>query len=171
MQNALVPTVHEMRATYPAIPAAPLTPQQETFLYHQLLGATVAKSRAVAGASASDVDAWLEDENFLKVRSFYEKRNQQHYEITRETITALLMESHRKAASSTEEVTALREVIKVHGLYKQTGEGQNNVTINVNTVDRLEDAQLLQMAGMDDAAIRPVERVKDTPEGLPDDSS
>lgn len=71
--------------------------------------------------------------------------------ITRDQITLLLMESHKKCENASEEVAVLREVAKLNDLYPST---TNRVEVSVTHVEqRMKDLeqmsteQLLQLAG------------------------
>jgi len=70
--------------------------------------------------------------------------------VTRDHLTQLLLESHKKAANSAEEIMAIREMGKLHKLYEQTPMVQiNNLSIEKNQkkIEVLSDEELLQMAG------------------------
>lgn len=70
--------------------------------------------------------------------------------VTRSQLTRLMLESHRKAANSVEEIMCLKEIGKVNGLYETKKE---NITINIEQhiqrIEKLSDEELLKMLGED----------------------
>ena len=69
--------------------------------------------------------------------------------VTRDQLTNLLLESHRKSANATEEIMAIREIGKINGLYE---DGKTpSLVINNNyfekQLDELSDEDLLQLSG------------------------
>lgn len=69
--------------------------------------------------------------------------------VTRDTLTQMLFESHRKSATATEEIAAARELGKLHGLYESDKTQQT--TINVNVIEQIESLpmdELLELANM-----------------------
>ncbi len=70
--------------------------------------------------------------------------------VTREQITLLMLESHKKAVNATEEIMALREIAKIHNMYTVKPLVQINVMQMEKDVKKLEtmsDQMLLEMAG------------------------
>ncbi len=72
--------------------------------------------------------------------------------ITKEQITLLMLEAHKKSSNSAEEIMALREIAKIHGMYALA---PTTVTINTLNIEsnqkklgELSDEQLLELAGM-----------------------
>jgi len=72
--------------------------------------------------------------------------------VTREQMTVLMLESHKKAINSAEEIMALREIAKLHSLYEQKPLVQINhntlhIEQNSKKLETMTDEQLLEMAG------------------------
>jgi len=73
--------------------------------------------------------------------------------VTRDHITVLMLESHRKAENSSEEIMALREIAKLNDLYPSA---TTKVDLNITHVERslkeleaMTSEDLLSLAGED----------------------
>jgi len=68
--------------------------------------------------------------------------------ISRSQLTQLLLESHKKSSTATEEVLCLKEIGKINGLYDKK---ETKVIINIDTqaqqLEEMSDEQLLQLTG------------------------
>ncbi len=75
-------------------------------------------------------------------------------EVTRNQLNLLLLEAHKKSATATEEVAAIRELGKINGLYEKV---EPDITINIqHNVHKLEvmsDAELLKLAGREETLL------------------
>ena len=71
--------------------------------------------------------------------------------ITKEQITLLMLEAHKKSSNSAEEIMALREIAKIHGMYALAPTnvtiGQINIEGNQKKLEALTDQELLELAG------------------------
>jgi hypothetical protein len=83
--------------------------------------------------------------------------------VTRDHLTQMLFEAHRKSATATEEIAAIRELGKLHGLYEP--EKVNHRVTNVHVIEEIEGmstAELLELADMKIHTLTPSEySVKD----------
>lgn len=72
--------------------------------------------------------------------------------ITKEQITMLMLEAHKKSSNSAEEIMALREIAKIHGMYALAPTTVNISTLNIEgnqkKLGELSDERLLELAGM-----------------------
>jgi len=76
---------------------------------------------------------------------------EQEFEITKNQLNLLLLEAHKKSATATEEVAAIRELGKINGLYEKTEPDITiNIQQNVHKLEVLSDAELLRLAGRDE---------------------
>lgn len=69
--------------------------------------------------------------------------------VTRDTLTQMLFESHRKSATATEEIAAAREIGKLHGLYES--DKMKQTSVNVHVIEQIESLpvdELLELADM-----------------------
>jgi len=71
--------------------------------------------------------------------------------VTKEQITLLMLEAHKKSSNSAEEIMALREIAKIHGMYALAPTTVNiseiNITGNQKKLESMTDAELLELAG------------------------
>lgn len=88
--------------------------------------------------------------------TYFREKEFDRIAVTRESITKLFFEAHRKSGSSTEEVAALREIAKMHGLYEP--QKIQTISVNINSERHIEaatDADLLKLAGLGDTHFNP----------------
>ena len=71
--------------------------------------------------------------------------------VTRDQMTLLMLESHKKSINAAEEILALKEIAKLHRLYETTPLVQINnimqVATNQKKLETMSDDDLLQLAG------------------------
>lgn len=80
--------------------------------------------------------------------------------VSRSQLTRLLLESHKKAMNTVEEVMCLKEIGKVNGLYETKKESITiNIEQHIQKIEKLSDEELLQMLGTDanDLDLLPIE--------------
>lgn len=100
-----------------------------------------------AGVTRDTGVRWLKESPEVNANlDFYEAEALVEVKVTRGMLTNMLLESHRKAANSTEEIAAIREMGKMHGVY----EPEKTVSVNANytkveQLETLSDEELLQM--------------------------
>ncbi len=140
---------------YFALGISSLTSQEESYV--QLRARNVNPTAAARSAGyrqpAIAVADLAENPDVQRAIAYFREQSRQAaidagaIEFTRNDATAMLMEAHAKSATATEEVTALRELIKLHGL--NTPE---TIEVNFTRKDQLEEAsdeELLKLAKQD----------------------
>ena len=72
--------------------------------------------------------------------------------ITKNQITQLMLESHKKAVNTMEEIAALKEIAKLNGMYeaKTTTVNVLHIEQNVSRLEEMTDEELLMLAGKHD---------------------
>lgn len=134
-----------------------LTPQEERFVTLRCHGFGLLTAARHAGMTP---DHARRLQHSSKVQCLMEQMQELYDEavkVTRETVTVLLFEAHRKAASATEEIAAARELGKLHGLYKSDSQKGTNVTHNTQVngdvvvngqqrIQRMSTEDLLRLA-------------------------
>lgn len=148
--------IAELQALVPYLNIKPLPRQMEHAVLMYIRGHSVsAAARAAGYKNPNQLKAWIESEEGEQVLKYVQQKHLSDIKVTRELITQLFFEAHAKAATSTEEISALRELAKLHDLYEnEKRRGAINVEIN-NThnvtnqkqIDRLSDEELMQLAG------------------------
>jgi hypothetical protein len=133
-----------------------LTRQQEQFVRLYLLNYTVAEAAATAGYATGTSSHLLKSPPIQRALAHFRDKEFEKIAVTRDSITKLFFEAHRKSGTTTEEVAALREIAKMHGLYEP--QRIQTVSVNINSERHIEgasDADLLKLAGFSDAHIDP----------------
>lgn len=133
-----------------------LSPQEERFVTLVCHGFGPAAASRHCGMTIVAARALMEDERVTSILAYMKELYADAVAVTRETITVMLLEAHRKAASAGEEIMAAKELGKLHGLYKSdenkgtkiTNNTQinGNVSIGARKLARMTDADLIEMA-------------------------
>lgn len=122
-----------LRSLYPNAGIEYLTGQEEQMLMYYFRGFNEeAAARAAGYQTANPAKAFFEKESTQVLIEHLRAREFATVNVTRELLTQLLFEAHRKASCTTEEVMAIRELGKMHNLYADNqGKGvRPGVTIN-----------------------------------------
>jgi len=142
-----------IQSTYPYLNVKPLTPQQERFILFLLRGLSVTAAERAVGYASGYGRNLLKEEHVQKILEYYKEHEFKDIRVSRDTLTTLLFEAHAKSATATEEIAAIRELGKMHDVYesdKRKGINVNTNIVNITNakqVERLDDAQLLELAG------------------------
>lgn len=156
----------------------PLTVQQERAITLIMRGQSYAAVAEDVGCSPSTVTNWMsEGHAFRRMHDFMRDERSAwtmaDARVDRNLLTGMLFEAHRKAATATEEIAAIRELGKMHGLYEsdKKAPGQT-VVVNVNSTDqlrRLPTEKLLELIGAGTQDLVPVAPTYEhEPEGADD---
>lgn len=138
-----------------------LTPQQERFVALFCYGFPAKQAARHAGLSAAKATELLESPEINAVIDQLREVYADEVRITRETITVLLLEAHRKAATASEEISAAKELGKLHGLYKSDEQRGTKITQNTlingdvtvagrKKIARMTTDQLIELAHLDE---------------------
>lgn len=146
----------ELAVLVPYLNIKPLTRQMEQAVLLYLRGMSANAAATAAGyADGAQLRAWLNSEEGNAVLDYVSKRHHEAVNVTRDRIATMFFEAHAKAANATEEISATRELAKLYDLYEnEKRKGAVNVQINnhqnvtnVKQLERLSDAELLELAG------------------------
>jgi len=156
--------VIRIQGAYPGLDIQPLNHQQERVAVAVCQGLTVrqaAQSVGMTPAQGKDLDA---DPSFRVVCDYLREVKYGYanleVSITRDQLNKMLLEAHRKASNSLEEIAAVRELGKMNDLYLDAAHATSHVTVNVGDItstkqlERLDDTQLIELAG-DECSIIP----------------
>ncbi len=130
-----------------------LTRQQELFCFHMSTGTSIEECAKSVGATLDQATNWLTTREVKTVIQGFNDLNLQGAEITRNKLATLFFQSYYRAGSATEEISALREIGKLKGLYAPE---QQEVTVkaaNIRQIEAADDATLAKLAGMDDPTV------------------
>jgi hypothetical protein len=93
----------------------------------------------------------LSQEKHQKVLATLDRERAAPARIDRSMLTMMLLEAHRKAGTATEEISAIKELGKMHGLYEPEVIKQVSLNADVtNRVANMSDAELLGLLGKDE---------------------
>jgi phage terminase small subunit len=133
-----------------------LTKQQEQFVRYYLLGYSTIEAGKAAGYSKANASKLLNHPVVQRTLTYFREKEFDRIAVTRESITKLFFEAHRKSGNTTEEVAALREIAKMHGLYEP--QRIQTISVNINSERHIEaatDADLLKLAGLGETHFDP----------------
>lgn len=123
-----------------------ITEQERQALHYLSRGFSKAAAAKAAGLPSSAV---FERAHVQEALSDMNTEVTAEIKVTRDTLTQMLFESHRKSATATEEIAAAREIGKLHGLYESDKMQQTNINVNViEQIESLPVGELLELANM-----------------------
>ncbi|HIG43913.1 MAG TPA: hypothetical protein EYQ14_25785 [Gammaproteobacteria bacterium] len=144
-----------------ADPKGKLTQQQERFVF--LVSSGVPAKAALAGAGYGKTvtpSSILRLEAVKKSLQFVKEQEANQIFVNRDKLTTMLFAAHAKSINATEEISAIRELGKLHDVYEQAKEDRKStlhtaVQINHNNVAKLSDQELLKIAQMASTELAP----------------
>lgn len=121
-----------LRSLYPNAEIDYLTGQEEQMLMYHFRGfGYEAAARAAGYRTTNPVEAFFKKESTQILIQHLRDREFATVNVTREILTTMLFEAHRKASCTAEEVMAIKEIGKLHDLYADNKQkGRTGVTIN-----------------------------------------
>jgi len=141
---------NQVRAAVPFV-AMVLSPQHEQVLAYVLGGISLPAAMKAAGLTKDTVKDLLENENFAAYLDYFSERHVEEINFTRQDAHAMLLETHRKSISSTEELMVLKEIIALHGIAAPKVQVNKNHNVNENIqrsdFSQISDADLMNMSG------------------------
>lgn len=144
-----------------------LTAQQKLFVTAFARGLSIGAAARHAGCAVGTAKEWLELSEVQEALAVL--REQMHAElgtaVTRENLTMMLFEAHRKAGTATEEIAAIKEIAKLNGIYEP--ERKEIVVTNITRIEQLQnlsDEELLRLARRADAATAAEAEFTEVPE-------
>jgi len=133
-----------------------VTPQQERFLALHIHGFGIHTAARHAGMDLQAARDLVDSPEIARLLDYMRDLHEDAVRVTRETVTVMLLEAHRKAASASEEIAAAKELGKLHGLYKSDEQKGTKITHNTQIngdvnmgarkLARMTTEQLIEMA-------------------------
>lgn len=130
--------------------------QEAAFITYVRQGLPHPTAARCAGMTIAHMNMFLEDERFVRALSYSMERSAATVNITRDMLSYMLLESHSIAANATEQIMAIKELGKLHGLYPSATapsgrviEGGKEVPSSKRIMDGYSDDQLLEHAGFE----------------------
>ena len=158
--------IEYLRSLYPQQKIEYLTGQQEQCLMTFFRGLGIDAAASSAGMEYAQAKRFLDKESTELVLEYLRGREFTSASITREMLNNLLLEAHRKSASATEEIMAIKELGKINGLYESDNKSpRSGVSVTVNNlvnnqpnkgvnqditmrqIQALPESELLRLAG------------------------
>lgn len=150
-----------VRSLHPTLNIRQLTNQQARFALLITNGFAKTKAAAQCGLDNTKMNELIEQPEFQVVLNHLINRKEEAVEITRDMLNMMLLESHAKAATATEEIMATRELGKMNDLYadnKKTAAQDITVNVvNVKQIQRLSDDDLMRIAGNSIIDMEPID--------------
>jgi len=128
-----------------------ITPQEQKILIFFYRGMHPRTIAIQTGASRDRIDSLINSDRGQRVLEALAERDTRDLAITRERLTAMLLDAHSHSATATEEISAIRELGKLHDLYldnkKQIDINVNQKITNYTQIERATEEQLIELAG------------------------
>lgn len=141
---------HEVKALPDSHPILQrLTSQEVKFVTLITRGLSTSAAGKQVGLTPAQSRAWLDLPNIRSALSAARDRVEQHigFAVTRENLTMMLLEAHGKAGTAMEEIAAIKELGKMHGVYEPEKKVVEHQKITrVEQLRNLSDEELTQLA-------------------------
>jgi hypothetical protein len=153
------PSFDEQKLAFDAMkpladPTGGMTVQQERFVFLLVQGMSPKQAARGAGYSEGTTPS-----SILSLKAvgdavkWFQETGRDQVKVNRDKLTVMLFDAHSHAATATEEIAAVRELGKMHGLYESDQQkakaNQVNVEIKVSKYENMTDDELMRIAGID----------------------
>ncbi len=149
----------ELQSHYPyaGVKLSELSVQEERLILFHLRGLTKAAAGRAAGYRNMDhVYEVFKKPKIQKAVSYLREEMREEVKFDRNTATTMYLEAHRKSATATEEKNVVDSLCKLHGLFAPEQATQVNINVDkIQQLERLPDAELLRLAGVDTSYLEP----------------
>jgi len=150
----------EMQSHYPYMDMQlnELSTQEERLLLFYLRGMSKAAAGRAAGyANAEHVYKIFKKDKIQTALAYLRNELREDVKFDRTQATTMYLEAHRKSINATEEKNITDSLCKLHGLFVPDKATQININMAgaVEQLERLPDAELLKIAGVDNQYLIP----------------
>lgn len=149
----------ELQSHYPyaGVKLSELSVQEERLILFHLRGLTKAAAGRAAGYRNLDhVYEVFKKPKIQKAIEYLREEMREEVKFDRNTATTMYLEAHRKSATATEEKNVVDSLCKLHGLFAPEQATQVNINVDkIQQLERLPDAELLRIAGVDTSYLEP----------------
>lgn len=141
-----------IQTAYPLLDVDPLTSQEEQFVLFKSRGLSPVVAARAAGYTPQQGAELMTEPNIIAMIDYMAAVNNREVSITKDMLNVMLLEAHRKSATSTEEIMAVRELGKINDLYPtekrrlEIAPAPENVT--KKQIESMTDAQLMALTGV-----------------------
>lgn len=141
---------------YMGLTLGSLTVQQERLVMYISRGMSIAAAGRAAGYSnpTSAYDT-VKLPAVAKALEYFREQLREEVRFTRSQAHSMYLEAYNAAATSTEMKNTVDSLVKLHGLAAPDNATQINVTVNTAQLERMDDSELLRLAGKDPEYLEP----------------
>ena len=162
----IVPSSHEelqSQLPYMGLSLGALTIQQEKLVLLMSSGMSIAAAGRGAGykSYSTALDA-AKRPAVVQALEFYRDQMRETVKFDRANAHTMYMEAYNASATATEMKNTVDSLVKLHGLAQPDNATQVNININnTKQLERMTDAELLEIAGKDGSYLEPMNSVED----------
>ena len=150
---------HELQSHFPyaGVKLSELSVQEERLILFYIRGMSKAAAGRAAGYRNMDhVYEVFKKPKIQKAVEYLREEMREEVKFDRNTATTMYLEAHRKSATATEEKNVVDSLCKLHGLFAPEQATQVNINVDkIQQLERLPDAELLKLAGVDKSYLEP----------------
>tara|TARA_B100000214_G_C23906024_1_gene598908 strand:+ start:85 stop:603 length:519 start_codon:yes stop_codon:yes gene_type:complete len=142
---------------YAGVKLSELSVQEERLILFFIRGMSKAAAGRAAGYRNLDhVYEVFKKPKIQKAVEYLREEIREEVKFDRNTATTMYLEAHRKSANATEEKNVVDSLCKLHGLFAPEQATQVNINVDkIQQLERLPDAELLKLAGVDMSYLEP----------------
>jgi len=131
---------------YMGLSLGELTVQQERLVMYVARGMSIAAAGRAAGYASAPYDTMTQPA-VVRALNYFREQLREDVRFTRAHAHAMYLDAYNAAATSTEMKNTVDSLVKLHGLVAPDNATQVNVTVNAAQLERLDDGELLKLAG------------------------
>lgn len=139
----------------------PFTAQEEHFVTLLLQGMSLEVAREQTAVGPRKARKLIADPRYKAIAEYCEAYLSHGELVTREKLTAMLMDAHRHASNALEEVAVVRELGKLHGLYESDRIAAKKAHVHLHAHRGAEASSAVEMANAE-AARKRLEQLSDS---------
>ena len=142
---------------YAGVKLSELSVQEERLILFFIRGLSKAAAGRAAGYRNMDhVYEVFKKPKIQQAVEYLRAEMREEVKFDRNTATVMYLEAHRKSANATEEKNVVDSLCKLHGLFAPEQATQVNINVDkIQQLERLPDAELLKLAGVDTSYLEP----------------
>ena len=142
---------------YAGVKLSELSVQEERLILFYIRGMSKAAAGRASGYRNLDhVYDIFKKPKIQKAIEYLREEMREEIKFDKNTATTMYLEAHRKSATATEEKNVVDSLCKLHGLFAPEQATQVNINVDkIQQLERLPDAELLKLAGIDMSYLEP----------------
>ena len=142
---------------YAGVKLSELSVQEERLILFYIRGMSKAAAGRASGYRNLDhVYDVFKKPKIQKAIEYLREEMREEIKFDKNTATTMYLEAPRKSATATEENNVVDSLCKLHGLFAPEQATQVNINVDkIQQLERLPDAELLKLAGIDMSYLEP----------------